>query len=197
MPEAVEYDFLDWLGPRIHERLVVAFPGVNACIMATRIAIEVASRTGYALRPLPVRLIAFNGKMTERMMRSRRMPRDREELHLWCERGAWGVRIGYGDDATGWDGHLIAAGADHFLDASIKQVERPEHNLLVGAHLVGPVTRLKNGNREVITDNGVTLFYDAMRWNTLFRRAPDWTERTRRNGIVEELTEAWLERVNQ
>lgn len=111
--------------PRIKERF-----GVDSCIAATRITIQVAERFGLSAVPVSVVARAMNAEYMACEARFGRVPKNRREFDEWCEEyGAYVARVGDPDRSDG-SGHLVAVVEGHTLvDASIDQIARPAHGL--------------------------------------------------------------------
>lgn len=84
--------FFKYLEPLIHSEVEAAYPGVGCCILATRIAIEVANYFGIFVSPLAVRLVAYNRACAED-------PNGDGSYSLGC---------GFGARPGCWNSHSIA-----------------------------------------------------------------------------------------
>jgi hypothetical protein len=162
------------------ERLLWAFQDVayeslrvlpiNGCIGATRITIDVLSHFGLTARPCAVTLRACNHD-----------PRHPESVSTPVV-----YAIGAGKDLPGdprpgkWDGHLVAIVENQWLvDASIKQVERPEYGLRIEEPILLAPTPAwffdeRRGPLVGETGTGCWLVYQWDPANRDFIRGGDW-----------------------
>jgi hypothetical protein len=155
------------------------YPGVPCCILATRIAIEVANYFGIEAEPVSCQLILYNEAFRQHLNRGE----PPSNHHLWrVEDGAYPVGIGFGaGDPTRWAGHLVAFAPDCFGDFSISHGERREHKIITGAALVGR-PRPTSDTWTAAYQNGTVAEY-RIKENLSYRAAPDWKESSRRRRI--------------
>lgn len=167
--------------------------GPNYCVLATRVGIEVLRAYNVRCQPLAVKLDALPPVYVERMKQGRRPDAPGEDVDEWKEAGAYGVTLGRteeidGPDAeyVGWDGHvgILVFGPTAmspntgrlFVDLTLKQVQRPERNLIVEA--IGfevPRGWEHTTERHAWTlRNGTMVQYEADPENRRYLTAPDW-----------------------
>jgi hypothetical protein len=147
----------------------------GCCILATRIAIEVASYYGITVEPVSCVTFLCNAAFHQR--------RERGELIKgpWpMEDGSYSVSIGFEARPGRWNGHLIALAPNCFGDFSIGCAERREHNIITGAALLG--TRPPSSEWEVTCPNGTVVTYRRTE-DLSYRAGPDWKEPGRRKRI--------------
>jgi hypothetical protein len=153
----------------------------DACILATRLAIEVAAAFGIGAQPLSVRVALLNGAFAKHV-------KDGDaDVRKWASiDGSHSVGIGFGfkpgqDTTNRWNGHLIAAADGVFGDFAIRQAERPEKGILTGSAIVGP---WREPRWTVIDpESGTTLYYERIK-NILYRFSPDWRDEMRRRKLA-------------
>ena len=116
-----EHALLIYLGVKLPEVLFAEFGQKNLCLLATWIAVEVAAQLGMEMRPLPMKVFAFNRQVARSYQKLGHMPTLATIANP--ENKMWTVSIGCGyKDEDGWDGHLVAAGTRWMLDASVGQM---------------------------------------------------------------------------
>jgi hypothetical protein len=153
----------------------------DACILATRLAIEVAAAFRIEAHPLPVRVMLLNRTFAAHV-------KDGDgDVKKWAPiDGSHSVGIGFGfkpgqETRNRWNGHLIAATEDCFGDFAIRQAERPEKGILTGDAIVGPWRE----PRWIVVDpeSGTTIFYERSA-ERRYRFSPDWTDERRRRKLA-------------
>jgi hypothetical protein len=98
--------------------------------------------------------------------------------------------VGYGLPETPWtgerwDGHLIAiAGESWFGDFALRQAERPQHGIVIGAAVIAEWSPARAW--QVSSGDGTTIRYECTSDRT-YLGAPDWREGKRRRPIVARL----------
>ena len=187
-------DLFERLAPRIAPALEAKFAKPNCCILATRVAIEVGSYFGIEVKPVTCQVLVYN-----RQFRAHVDAGDFDSTD-WRADGSYSLGIGYGMpgqdrgriiDVQGnrWNGHLIAVAADAFGDFAIRQVERPERNILTGAAVFGVYRGASLWSAEH-EDSGTVLEYQLTGNNEVYRLSPDWKDRKRSDRIVGSLIRA-------
>jgi hypothetical protein len=105
----------------------------NACILASRLTVEMLRAKGVRARPLPVKLRVFNAIYVDYVLRygSDELPVEAREQAV--KDGAWGVVVGFGSDKNdgwGWDGHVVVIAEERYLvDPTAHQVKRLKHSI--------------------------------------------------------------------
>lgn len=172
------------LGPLIAPSLEQAFGRRDLCIVATRIAIEVAAYYGVAAQPMAVRTVLYNKAFAAHVANNFADVEDKSRPSSWGD-DSWSVGIGCGKapEPGRWDGHLIAVTDDIFADFSIQQAERLEHGIYTGPALVGPLRDAEKCWKAVHEPTGTVIEYSRIE-DKSWRAAPDWRDRRRRRFIV-------------
>lgn len=172
------------MGPLVGPLLEAEFERRDLCILATRVAIEVAAYFGIDAKPVPVKVIVYNAAFARHVAVNFEDVEDRGSPSTWGD-NSWSVGVGMGrpHEPGRWDGHLIAVAGDVFGDYSIQQVERPQYNIQTGPAVVGPYTppmwKAENATGTVIEYSRI----EAKEW----RNAPDWKDAARRRPVVGKL----------
>jgi hypothetical protein len=172
----------DVLGELVPPAITKLYPWhAGCCILATRVAIEVAAHYGIEARPLPVQVLLYNEAF-------RRHLEAREELdvHNWYQQdGSHSIGLGFGAPEMGadkWAGHLIVTADGLFADLSIRQAERLERKIVTGGFLVGPY-RPGLQAWEAVNDHGTAIQYKTSA-NMAYTAAPDWCDPKRRRQLA-------------
>jgi hypothetical protein len=153
------------------------------CILATRVAIEVAQYFRIDAHPLSVRVVLLNAQFARHVEEE-----GDADVAKWKDvDGSHSVGIGFGF-APGqprdyrWDGHLIVTAAGCFADFAIQQAERTEKGIITGPALIGPLPEGARSWSAVQRESGTVIHYlrtDDMQ----YRRAPDWKDPARRRKL--------------
>lgn len=168
----------------------------DVCIAATRLALEILAPLGYDVKPLPVRLFAYNAIWIQKALAAGHHPKSEQEGQQWQAEGAWavGAGIGHRDDrdapygrneAIGrFNGHLVLiVNRDYLLDLSLAQIARPERNIYAEQPLVVRLdsraflhgTRAFVARYQAADHDEVMLEYQAVPGDRTYRRTADWT----------------------
>jgi len=176
-------DLFTWLGENIPPAIEAEFERYDCCILATRLAVEVAGHFGVHVYPQSVGVILMNAVFAKHVKEGD------SDVRKWAEiDGSHSVGIGCGfhegqSTENKWDGHLIAAAEGCFGDFTISQAERPMMGILTGPALVGP---LKDGARAwtaVHPEHGTEILYKRTN-DARYRLAPDWKDEKRRRKLA-------------
>jgi len=176
-------DLFTWLGDNIPPAIAAEFGRYDCCILATRLAIEVAGNFGIAVYPMSVQVVLMNAAFAKHVAVGDC------DVKRWSEiDGSHSVGIGCGfhegQERDGrWDGHLIAAAVDCFGDFSISQAERPMAGILTGPFLVGPLKDGMRGWTAVHPEHGTEIQYKRTN-DPRYRLAPDWKDEKRRRKLA-------------
>jgi len=171
------------LGELIPPAIEAEYQRSDCCILATRLAIEVAQYFGIAAIPMSVRVVLFNKAFAPHVEAGDSNIAKWEPID-----GSYSVGIGYGFNPKQrhegrWDGHLIAATRDCFGDFSIRQAERPEKGIITGPVIVGPLYPDLKAWSALDPDSGTLVQYTRTR-DARYRLAPDWRDDQRRRKLV-------------
>jgi hypothetical protein len=173
-------ELFEAMGPLVSPTLEALFGRRDLCVLATRVAIDVAAYFGVQAAPMPVKVVLYNAAFA-RHIADEFAGVDRADVASWGD-GSYSVGIGYGapERAGAWDGHLIAVADGWFGDFSIQQAERVQHHIVTGPAVVGPIIEPR---WNVANDAGVEVDYMCIhddRW----RKAPDWKDAARRRHLA-------------
>jgi hypothetical protein len=175
--------------PLVAPALEQVFERRDLCILATRVALDVAEYFGIKAAAVPVQAILYNEAFAKHVANGFTDVEDRNKPSTWGD-GSWSVGIGCGKapEFGRWDGHLIAMADGCFADFSIRQAERLQHNIYTGPALVGPYS----GQwlwRLIHEPTGTVVEYTRM-VDDFWRKAPDWKDAARRRPVVGQLIRA-------
>jgi hypothetical protein len=180
-------EIFEQMAPLAAPLMQEAFNRRDLCILATRVAIEVAAYFGVEAVPVPVRAMVYNAAFARHIANDFADVADRYKPSTWGD-GSWSVGIGFGLRQEGrWDGHLIAVADGWFGDFSIQQAERLQHNIVTGPAVVGPYRPPQWKAIHELT--GTVVEYDSTN-STVWCGAPDWKDEKRRRPIVGKLIRA-------
>lgn len=154
----------------------------NSCVLASRVAHEVLTYFGVAHEVLPTMAIAMNSLMKQHYM---------DSLHhsLWSPE-AWSVAVGFPNavalrqdsrEPQGFDGHLVVATSQFYLDLSASQFDRPERSIKTGGSLLfnhDTITRFQFPKEDFYwnyfpIDEG-SFFFRLLSGNDSYKNSPDW-----------------------
>jgi hypothetical protein len=162
------------------QRPIQATFGANACIVATRVAVEVFRHHGVRVQPLAVHVEIFNPPAVESVERG-------EDP---TGRGCRVVQLGFtGKPQSGdtVDMHVVAAVEDRLLlDMTLDQICYPEHGIeLPPGIFYGLPPKFARGGRIGFRVKGCEVVYVAHPEEKGYLAAPDWTDRARRQPFVD------------
>ena len=167
----------------------------NSCILGCNFAHQMLIRLGVDHEVLPVGTTVFNRKGWELFgIPANRLPDD-----------AWQVHCSSASTGKGFGGHTIIQTKNYFFDPTAVQFSRPEHNIFVGETLIVPLSKMEVHQRGS-KPHPIHLLYRATefrtfpvgsglysyyleKWNTIYRRSPDWQISPRELGIPEIVAE--------
>lgn len=167
----------------------------NSCILGCNFAHQLLIRLGVDHEVLPVGTTVFNRRGWELFgVPANRLPDD-----------AWQVHCSTRSLGPGFSGHVVIQTKNYFFDPTAVQFSRPEHNIFVGKTLIVPLSEMKVHQRGskphpihllYRTDEfrtfpiGSGLYsYFFEKWNTVYRRSPDWKISPRELGIPDIIAE--------
>ena len=156
--------------------------GANACILATRVAVDVLRHHGVRVEPLAVHVEVFNPAYVQRI------ERDEAELAI-TDPTCWSARLGFtgGQPADRVDMHVVVAVERRLLlDLTLDQCSVPERDVVLkpGGFDGLPRTFVRGG-RAVYHVNGCNVVYEAHPEEKGYVAMPDWTDRVRRQSFVD------------
>jgi hypothetical protein len=180
-------ELFEEMAPIVAPVLEEHFERRDLCILATRVAIDVAAYFGVQAVPMPVKVVLYNEPFA-RHVANEFADVDRTNVASWGD-DSWSVGIGCGTPKRvgGWDGHLIAVADGCFGDFSIQQAERLAHNIVTGPALVGPYSGAPMW--QAMNDTGTVIEYRPIEDNQ-WRAAPDWRDSVRRRPLVGKIIRA-------
>ena len=158
--------------------------GANACIVATRVAVEVLRACNIRAQPLPVHVEVFNAAAAAHVEAGR--------SHLVkSDPAAWSARLGFTGETQAdglLDAHVVAVVQDEMLvDLTLDQCTAPERGVLLSPGVFyGLPKGFTNGGRQSYPVNdGCVVVYEAHPEEKTFFSTPDWTDRVRRQPFVD------------
>lgn len=155
---------------------------VNSCILASRLTSEVLSYFGIYHEVFSTYAMAVNDLMYRHM-------EENLKPFQWHPE-AWSVGVGFENAVAtqvdrrtepGYEGHVCVATADHFIDLSALQFDRPKHGIESGGTLVVPNNTIEvqavgseSGGKWAHVDlvKGRLLF--RVKNDTSFKNSVDW-----------------------
>ncbi len=172
------------LSERIPAAIEAEFGQHTNCILATRLAIEVAAYFFIEAHPVSVQVVLMNAQFAGHV------DAGDYDVRKWADiDGSHSVGIGCGfhpgQPREGrWDGHLIAmSNEDCFGDFSIRQAERVDKGIITGNALVGPIAYDAQKWSAIHPEHGTVIQYKRTE-DRAYRSAPDWREETRRKKLT-------------
>ena len=152
----------------------------NSCILAANFAHLILSRLDIRHEVLPVGTTVFNRRGWELFgVPSHKLPDE-----------AWQVHCSSASPGPGFGGHIIIQTENFFFDPTALQFSRPQHEILLGETLIVPLekrTFIERGSvphpiHVLYRTNGFWTFpigsglysYFLEKWNTIYRKSPDW-----------------------
>ena len=161
----------------------------NACIGATRVAVDVFNRAGLEAAPLAVNLFVLNPALVDRLKREGRLPSSGKELDQWnAEDGACLRVVGCQKSPGSWGGHLVAiVNRRWMVDLSLDQAEEPRRGIRLPRFVVWPAPRrFLSGWKalDLATRGRAGLIYEARPGDTSFQRTPAWNRGDRIASLV-------------
>lgn len=177
-------ELFEGLAPLLAPALEAEFRRRDLCILATRIALDVAAYFGVRAEPVSTRAVVYNAAFAAHIERGF----EDVDIARWKPLdGSYSVGVGFGLPNGGvpipgrWNGHLITVAGGWFGDFSIGQAERPRYDILTGPAIVAPFPQADAWRGEL--SSGAVVEYQVTR-DLSYRRGPDWTDKARRRPIV-------------
>lgn len=172
--KAREYRACDALVEQVHPLLLSEGYAVNACILASRLAIDALQQKGIKARALVTKMVAFSPELVAHLEAGGAFDEDSP---------GWSVGIGVGEaDSPGFPGHLITVVNDELaLDLTLGQAARPQHdlNLTAASFEVGEAF-LAGQEPAYIEIDGSVVTYHAEPERKDYATASDWGETMKR-----------------
>lgn len=164
--------------------------GANACIVATRVAVEVLRHHGVRVEPLAVQVDIYNPAYVENVERGKSADA------IASDPDCWSAQLGFTaqPQADGeLDMHVVAVVERRLLlDLTLDQCSAPEHDVrLTPGVFYGLPPGFERSGTVSYPVNGCAVAYEAHPEEKAYLTAPDWTDRARRQPFVE----ATLERL--
>lgn len=167
----------------------------NSCILGCNFAHQMLIRLDVDHEVLPVGTTVFNRRGWELFgIPANRLPDD-----------AWQVNCSSHSLGPGFSGHVIIQTKNYFFDPTAVQFSRPQHDILIEETLIVPLSEMEVHQRGSAphaihllyrTDEfrtfpiGSGLYsYFLEKWNTVYRRAPDWKISPKELGIPDIIAE--------
>lgn len=164
----------DALVEQLHPMLVSEGYQANACILATRLAIDALQQQKIKARALVTRMVAFSPELVNHLQAGGQFD----------ERSpGWSVGIGVGeDDMPGYFGHLLTIVNEELaLDLTLGQARRDKHGLnLSAASFEVDKAFLRGEETAYIEIRDCLVTYDAQPERKDYATAPDWAETMKR-----------------
>jgi hypothetical protein len=158
--------------------------GTNACIVATRVAVEVLRACNIRAQPLPVHVEVFNAAAAELVQAGRG-----DLVHT--DPVAWSAQLGFTGEPQAHgllDLHLVAVAQDEMLvDLTLDQCNAPERGVRLSPGVFHGLPKgfTKGGRQSYPVNDGCVVVYDAHPEGKTFLSAPDWTDRGRRQPFID------------
>lgn len=179
-------DLLKRLAPITYPALCEEYT-FDCCIAAASILKRVFKQHGHQAEVIPVTVAVFNAAMLK-LLSHGPLPKDRQQRAMLMElSGAWGVGIQPASAVLsvlsdrrggGYGGHLLLRVEDYLVDATIKQVDRPDKGIVMPPMIVTRgATRLLAENKLHIEIDGCVVTYETLN-DQSYRTAPDWVRRS-------------------
>ncbi len=154
----------------------------NSCILGCNFAHQMLIRLGIDHEVLPVGTTVFNRKGWELFgVPANRLPDD-----------AWQVHCSSASTGKGFGGHTIIQTKNYFFDPTAVQFSRPEHNIFVEETLIVPLSEMllyrATEFRTFPVGSGLYSYF-LEKWNTVYRRSPDWQISPKELGIPDIVAE--------
>ncbi len=167
----------------------------NSCILGSNFAHQLLIRFGVDHEVLPIGTTVFNKRGWELFgIPAHRLPDD-----------AWQVNCSSYSLGAGFSGHVVVQTKNFFLDLTADQFSRPEHNILINGTLIVPLSEMEvhqrgsephpihllyrtNEFRTFPIGSGLYSYF-LEKWNTVYRKAPDWKISPKELGISDIVAE--------
>ena len=165
----------------------------NSCIAATRITIAFMHEFGFTARPWCVRVTVHNPAYVRRWRNLGRAPTDAEEAEWFAEDGALTLELGFSaGSGDGIGGHVVAVVEDSYLvDASLEQVNRRKHGIVVPPVFVGDLKQPQPSTRKTYNYfvGETMLVYEDDPTEKDYTTSPDWSSTPESSTVVDKLVE--------
>lgn len=163
----------------------------NSCILACHFARKILSGLGVEHEVIPIGVTVFNRRGWELFgLPSKQLPAD-----------AWQVHCSSQSLGAGFGGHVAIHTKDHFFDPTAGAFARPEKDMLFSETAIVPLSNMRvyardsnthpihlmfrtNEFRTFPIGSGLYSYYFE-RWNTIYRKSPDWQISASKLGIPE------------
>lgn len=152
----------------------------NSCILACNFARQILIRHNVDHEVLPVGTTVFNRRGWELFgIPANQLPDD-----------AWHVHCSSQSLGKGFGGHVIIQTKNYFFDPTVGSFSRPEKEMMFGETVIVPLADMEVHARDSHTHPIHLMFrtdkfwtfpigsglysYYFEKWNTIYRRSPDW-----------------------
>lgn len=167
----------------------------NSCILGCNFARLILGRMGIKHEVLPVGTTVFNQRGWELFgIPAKQLPAD-----------AWQVHCSSASTGDGFGGHVVIQTENYFFDPTAGAFARPEKGMLFGETLIVPLSSMEvyekssqphpihlafRTNKFWTFPVGSGLYsYYFEKWNTIYRKSPDWQISPRELGIPDIMEE--------
>jgi hypothetical protein len=160
----------------------------DCCIAAAAILTRVFDEYGHKAQVIPVTVEVYNAPMVHLFKHGFKLPDDKARRKALFElTGAHGVGIVPASAMLsalskarggGFGGHLLLRVENFLIDSTIKQVDRPEHNMLMPDLIAVEHAEDLLRDRELRLDVGGCMVVYKPLGDQSYRTAPDWVRRT-------------------
>lgn len=163
----------------------------NSCILACNFTRQILLQLDVEHEVLPVGTTVFNRRGWELFgVPANQLPDD-----------AWHVHCSSQSLGKGFGGHVIVQTKNHFFDPTVGAFSRPEKDMMVGETVIAPLVNMEVHTRSSDTHpihlafrtnkfwtfpigSGLYSYY-LERFNTIYRKSPDWQISPEKLGIPE------------
>lgn len=167
----------------------------NSCILACNFVRQILIRMGVDHEVVPIGTTVFNRRGWELFgLANNQLPDD-----------AWQVHCSSASLGRGFGGHVVIQTKNYFFDPTAGAFSRPEHGMIVPETLIVPLAKMEVHERDSNTHPVHVVFrtnkfwtfpigsglysYYFEKWNTIYRKSPDWQISPKQLGIPDIVAE--------
>ena len=157
--------------------------GANACIVGTRVAVEVLRHYELRAEPMAVQVQVYNPAYVESVERGKSLDAIADDPECWsAQLGFTGQPQADGE----LDMHVVALVEGRMLlDLTLDQCSAPEHNVVLTPGVFNELSPdFASGGTMIYPVNGCNVVYTAHPKEKGYLTAPYWTERVHREPFV-------------
>jgi hypothetical protein len=166
----------------------------ESCIATSKYLLQVLTELGIQAQPVPNTVLVMNPPYAANVDRVGRLPQG-QELKTWAARdNSCSVGLGFGMGAANrWAGHLgvlvSIANSTLLIDASIDQVNSPQHQIAIASPVIAPVPpQFAVAEASVMVEqNHCVLLYSSKPSNIDFYQTPAWMRSFSTQPILKEM----------